>query len=82
MKESTVEQLLDGPSFETPAYRGLLRMRTFLRGEIADPRGEEACNAVSNHEAQDGFNQRSVICDGLPQADKRPTRLFAAAELG
>ena len=48
------------PSFETRAMRAP-QDEDFLRGEIANRHGEEACNAVSNHEARDGRVQQNPV---------------------
>src|SRR5215471_7239746 len=52
-EEGLCEQLLCSPSFETPTFGGLLRMKS-LRGELLDPHGEERrVRRVSNHEGRD-----------------------------
>ena len=74
--------LFRGPSFETPAVGGLLRMRSCFRGEILDPHGEERrLRRVSNHKAPLCSHQR-VICDGpAPDPDITKDRVVLIAPL-
>ena len=56
MKEGLPGQSLRGyPSRRPPAAGS--SDEDFFRGEIAEPDGEEACNAVSNHEARDASHK-------------------------